>query len=307
MKKIYPIILIFLVVGVYGQTDLLDDLEEEEKVESEYAEATFKGTRIINLQSCELPAPGVMQFMFMHRFGAFSEDYLYNFFGLDQAVVRLSLDYSFTHWLNVGIGRSSRSKTADAFSKIRLFRQQTGQKNIPLTAVLYSTFNVDGTRPPEDLPFYPSSRLSYSHQLILARKFNERLSLQLTPTLVHFNMVETRAQQNTLFALGFSGRYKINNRVAITAEYMMQLPNNTYYDRVLQEEVAYNNSFSIGLDIETGGHVFQLHLTNSSNLADPLWISRTTGSWGNGDIYFGFNISRVFTIKEPDRAEEPTW
>lgn len=307
--KVFAVVVcLFSALATSAQDDLLDllDNQPEEKTTS-YTTATFKGTRIVNMQSCEIPAPGVMQFMFMHRFGAFSEDFLYNFFGLDQAVVRISFDYSFTHWLNIGIGRSSDSKTWDGFLKLKLLRQSTGALNMPISLVLYSTANVNAMRWQDNLPHHFSDRLSYSHQLIVARKFSENFSLQVVPTLVHFNFVATREQPNTIFALGFGGRYKLTQRVAITAEYMNQLPKNTYLDFETGQLIPYKNSLAIGFDIETGGHVFQFHLANSRAMADPLWIARTPGSWGNGDIYFGFNISRVFTLVKPKVAEEPNW
>ena len=315
MKKKLPIAL--LIIGFWlpalAQDDLLDIIDEDPKTDQEaipeiiYTTATFKGTRIVNMQSPEIPGKGVMQFMFMHRFGAINDDFFYNFFGLDVASVRLSLDYSITDWLNVGFGRSSVTKTWDGFLKLKLLRQSTGGRNMPISAVLYSTVNYSMLRFDDDLPHKDSDRLSYSYQLILARKFGERFSFELVPTLVHYNLVQTKAQPNDVFALGFGGRIKLTKRIALTGEYMLQMPKNTYYDDVTQAEVAYNDALSIGVDIETGGHVFQLHLTNSRGLVDSQWIGRTPGSWNNGDIYLGFNISRVFTIVRPKTPKEPAW
>jgi hypothetical protein len=243
----------------------------------------------------------------MHRFGAINDDFLYNFFGLDLASVRLSLDYSPTEWLNVGFGRSSVTKAWDGFLKIKMLRQSTGDRNMPISAVVYSSINYTTLRFNDGLPHNESDRLSYSYQLILARKFGDRFSAEIVPTLVHYNLVQTKAQSNDVFAVGFGGRIKITQRLAITGEYMLQTPNNTFFDETTQAEVPFNNALSIGFDIETGGHVFQLHLTNSRGLIDPQWIGRTPGSWANGDIYFGFNISRVFTIVKPKTPEEPAW
>ncbi|MDX5326105.1 MAG: DUF5777 family beta-barrel protein [Bacteroidota bacterium] len=281
------------------EDDLFDILDEEQP--TTYASATFKGTRIINLQSNELPAQGVLQFMISHRFGPVNDDFLYNFFGLDVAQIRLGLDYSPLPWLNVGIGRSSATKTYDGFAKIRILRQSQGGRNFPLSVVWYSSMNYTTLKWTDDLPHNESDRLSYVHQLILARKFNESISFELVPSYTHFNLVETNEQPNDIFSLGFGGRVKITNRVALTAEYMLQMPPNTYLDN--GQLVEYNNALSVGVDIETGGHVFQLHVTNSRSLADPFWMNRTPGSWGNGDIYFGFNISRVFTLVKPKMPE----
>ncbi len=307
----------FFIIGAFlfsvtlnAQDDLLDVIEEDSNASSEeviYTSATFKGTRIINMQSSEIPGKGVMQFMFMHRFGAFNQDFFYNFFGLDVATVRLSLDYSITDWLNVGFGRSSVTKTWDGFLKMKLLRQSSGGKNMPVSAVLYTTLNYTTLRFDSALPIENVDRFSYSTQLILARKFNDRFSLEVVPTYVHYNLVQTEEQPNDLFALGFGGRFKITRRVAITGEYMLQFTDNTYFDESMVKEVPYQDALSIGVDIETGGHVFQLHLTNSRGLVDPQWIGRTPGSWGDGEIYFGFNISRVFTIVRPKTPEEPAW
>lgn len=284
--------------------DLLDDPKEEEK--TTYTTATFKGTRIVNMQSPEIPAKGVMQFVFMHRFGAFSDDFFYNFLGLDQAVVRISFDYSPTDRLNFAVSRNSEAKVYDAFIKYKILRQSTGKVNMPISMLFYSSFNMSALRWTDNLPHNFSDRLSYVHQLIIARKFSESFSFQVVPTVVHFNFVDRIAQPNDIFAVGFGGRYKLNQRLALTSEYMLQLPKNTFVNQDGNLE-PYNNALSVGLDIETGGHVFQLHLTNSRSLADPYWMTRTPGSWTKGDIYFGFNVSRVFTLKKPKKVEAPSF
>jgi hypothetical protein len=277
--------------------DLLDFLNETTPEETVYTTATFKGTRIVNLQSNELPAAGVSQFMFMHRFGALNNDFWHNFMGLDQAQVRISLDYSPLDWINFGVGRSSYNKTSDGFLKMRWTRQSTGARHFPVSISSYHTTNLNMQRQQNDLPFPFSNRLSYSHQLLIARKFNGRFSALLAPTLVHFNFVERRDDPNTILALGMAGRYKLTNRVAVTVEYTFHQPDNLY---ILNEEaVRYRNVLTIGVDIETGGHVFQLHVTNARAMNDPEWIARTRGSWEDGGIFFGFNISRVFTVKKP--------
>ena len=309
IKSIYTVlILVFLpLTGLFGQDDLLDLIEEDPNniEETVYINATFKGTKVINVQSNEIPGPGVMQFIILHRFGALNDDYLYNFFGLEQANTRFSFDYSINKWLNFGIGRSSASKTYDGFVKAKVLRQSTGGINMPVSMTLYSSINYSTLRWQDGIDHNESDRFSYSYQVVIARKFNEWLSLELVPSLVHYNLVETVAQSNDIFGLGFAGRIKLSQRIAITGEYMLQIPQNSYLANGV--ETNYYNSASIGIDIETGGHVFQLHLTNSRAMADPQWIGRTPGSWANGDIYLGFNISRVFTLVKPKIADEPQW
>jgi len=301
MKSVW-FLFVLLSFNALAQDDLLDLLDEEE-TSTEYTIATFKGTRIINLQSNELPGKGVMQFMIMHRFGAFNDDFFYNFLGLDNAQIRFSLDYSFTDWLNVGIGRSSFSKTYDGFAKWRILRQSKGAIKMPLSMVFYTSINYNTLKYDDELPYSGSDRLSYSYQLILARKFSKSFSMELVPSMVHFNLVADKETPNDVFLLGIDGRLKITKSIALTAEYGLQLNDNFYYNAD-GEKTNWENALSIGVDIETGGHVFQLHATNSRGLADPQWMARTPGSWGNGDIYLGFNISRVFTIKKPKNPEE---
>ena len=134
-----------------------------------------------------------------------------------------------------------------------------------------------------------TDRLAYTHQLLVARKVSDKISLQVAPTLVHFNLVPLEADRNDQLGLGLSGRYKLTQRMALTAEAMLR-----------QTPLAGTHvPLSIGLDLETGGHVFQFHVTNAQSMADPQWMMQTPGSWAKGDLYLGFNISRVFTHVTP--------
>jgi len=286
------IALLFAYASSYGQEEgesLLDLLGEEEEV-TNYASASFKTTRIINSQSIENVAEGVLDFKISHRFGRVNGG-LSEFFGLDQATIRLGLDYGITDRLMIGIGRSTVQKAIDGFAKYKLLRQSTGKKNMPVTLSLYSSIMVNAQpwANPERENYF-SSRLFYTHQILLGRKFSNGTSLMLMPTVVHRNLVESTAIENTVYALGIGGRQKLTNRLALTFEYIYVLP-----DQIAD---IYTNSLSIGFDIETGGHVFQLHFTNSLGMMDKQYITETTGEWGKGDIHFGFNISRVFTLKD---------
>jgi len=283
---------LFTFIFSYGQDEgesLLDLLGEEEEV-TNYASASFKTTRIINSQSIENVAEGVLDFKISHRFGRVNGG-LSEFFGLDQATIRLGLDYGITDRLMIGIGRSTVQKAIDGFAKYKLLRQSSGKKNMPITLSLYSSImvNAQAWANPERENYF-SSRLFYTHQILIGRKFSSGTSLMLMPTLVHRNLVESTAIENTVYALGIGGRQKLTNRLALTFEYIYVLP-----DQIAD---IYTNSLSIGFDIETGGHVFQLHFTNSLGMMDKQYITETTGEWGAGDIHFGFNISRVFTLKD---------
>lgn len=291
---------LFLLVGFMAsaQDDLLAELEAETKPKTEYAFATFKGTRVINLQSPELPAKGVLQYMILHRFGSFNESFFYNFLGLHNAQIRLTLDYGITDWLNVGIGQSSFQKMYDGFVKYRILRQSKGEINMPVSITGFSSIFYTAERRLATEPLNTVQRLSYVNELVIARKFNKNFSAELVPTLVHQNTVDSSSYSNDVFCLGVGARYKITNMHALSLEYVYQL-NPTKQIAGNDGLRNYNNALSVGFDIETGGHVFQLFLTNSNGVSDPLVFTETSGSWLNGDIHFGFNISRVFTIVRP--------
>ncbi|MFM1930056.1 MAG: hypothetical protein RL387_1384 [Bacteroidota bacterium] len=249
----------------------------------------FKSTRIVNGQSIENVGAGVLDFRILHRFGAINQGG-YNLFGLDQATMRLGLDYGINSKLMVGVGRSTFEKQYDAFVKYRLLRQQTGERNIPLsvsyagTAIYKSLKDVVTTYEP-----YKTDKLSFAHQILVASKVNDYFSIQLTPTVVHYNMVEHQGMPNDFYSLGTGFRLRLSPRVNLTSEYYYR------FDKL----TGYYNPMTLGLDIETGGHVFQLHVTNSTGMTERTFINETTGSWGKGDLRFGFNISRVFTVRKP--------
>ena len=268
----------------------------EEEPTVDYATAGFKTTRIINGHSFEMNAQGVLDFKISHRFGRLNTG-AYELFGLDAASIRLGLDYGVTPWLNVGIGRSSFQKTYDGFIKLKPLRQQTGKRNIPVSVLWVSDMAVVSQRNTNTAlePYYFSHRLNYTHQLIVGRKFSDAFSLQLMPSLVHRNLVPTAEIANSVMVLGAGGRVKLTRRVALNVEYYYVLPN--------QIDRRFKNSLSVGFDIETGGHVFQLHFTNSTAMVENAFMTQTTGDWLNGDIHFGFNVSRVFTVYRPKRKD----
>ena len=270
---------------VKAQDDLFSLLEVEDTPQD--VTATFKGTRIINGQSVELPAKGNLQFLIEHRFGTINSG-AYELWGLDQAQMRMSFDYGLTNNTAIGLARNSFQKTFEASIKSRLVRQKINGGS-PISITSYNAVFANSIRwaNPERANLF-SSRLSYAHQIMIARKFNSSLSLQLTPSLIHRNLVDKKDVNNDYVALGIGGRYKLTKRVSLNAEYFYQF-------KRLNE--LFENSLSIGFDIETGGHVFQLHVTNSQGMFERAFIGETTGKWSAGDLYFGFNISRVFGLK----------
>jgi hypothetical protein len=244
----------------------------------------------MNGHSVERMAPGNLDFRISHRFGRINSG-AYEFFGLDQANIHLSLEYGIAKWLMAGIGRGTYEKTFDGFLKFTLARQSTGEKSFPLSVSLFSSAayrTIKPTNPEEDYTF--SERMSYTGQLLAARKINQYLSLQLMPTVISRNVEGT--EPDVLWATGAGGRVKLARRVSLNAEYYYCFNSGMYNNSDVY------NPLSIGFDIETGGHVFQLIFTNSVAMIEKGFIGETTGSWGKGDIHFGFNISRVFDLKK---------
>ena len=272
-----------------GEPDLLADLGPSVTTK-QFVAYTFKSTRIINTHSIENVAAGVLDFRIMHRFGAINEGW-YELWGLDQASMRMSLDYGLTPWLMVGGGRSNVGKSYDGFVKIRLLRQSLASSEMPVSLSLVSGGILSAQRWQDpDRKNYFSSRLTYYHQLLVSRKISNDLSLQVTPSLLHRNMVSGPDIPNDLWSVGTGGRIKLNSRVSANLDYIW-MPQ--------ASKLGVKNSLSLGLDIETGGHVFQLHVTNSRGLNEAQFIADTRGNWNDGTVYFGFNLSRVFTVREP--------
>lgn len=271
-------------------TDLMAQLEKEteEKESTNYTTATFKTTRLVNGHTVENVGKGVLDVKISHRFGTLNKGG-YELFGLDNATMRMGLDYGINRYLMVGLGRSTFQKTYDAFVKVKLLRQSTGKKNIPVTVSYVGTIALMSLKWADtSRKNYFSSRLSYTHQLIIGRKFSEGTSLQLMPTFIHRNLATLANEPNDLYAIGIGGRQKLTRRLSFNVEYYYQIPG--------YKLAGTTNPLSVGFDIETGGHVFQLHFTNSTAMTERNFISGTTGKWEKGDVLFGFNISRVFTI-----------
>lgn len=275
---------LFFLFFFLGTLSLFSQNEEK----SVYAHNTFEGTRVVVGHSVEMLRKGDLDFLISHRFGRINSG-AYEFFGLDQAIIRLGFDYAPKNWLNIGIGRSSQGKILDGFVKARLLRQQTGKKNIPVTVTGISMATYSLLRELPSKPLVWSNRLNYSTQIMVARQFNERFSLQVTPILTHFNLVETRDLNNDIFTIGFGSKFQMTKSIALKAEYFYSLPDQLPDDKM--------NSFSLGLDFDTGSHVFQLHFSNSGGLVESAFIGDTTGDWGEGDIHLGFTISRIFRLK----------
>jgi hypothetical protein len=292
MKRSNTIFLLFLLpLAALAQDDLLKQLENETKATTEYATSTFKGTRLINGQTVETKGKGALEFIFAHRFGPINSG-AYELFGLDQAYVRLGLEYGILDNLGVGFGRNSVDKTMDAYLRYKMFRQSTGEKSIPFTITAFGIAAIRTSPKKEDATYdiHLEDRMSYTGQLLIARKVNRNLSLQLMPSIVHKNTVDKTIENNDTYALGVGGRLKMTRSVALTTEY--------YYRFDLPQGNPYYNPLGFGVEIETGGHVFQLVMTNSRGLTERAYLTETAGDFFNGDIHLGFNITRTFQLRK---------
>jgi hypothetical protein len=287
---LFVFLFVFSVERINAQVDLLSLINEEPK-QKEYVSNAFKSTRVIMSHSIESLGAGVLDFRILHRFGMFSRG-PYEFYGLDQASIRLGLDYGISDRLSVGIGRGSYKKEVDGFVKYKLFWQSKGPGSFPLSVVYIVGTTVNGLKwqHPERQNYF-TSRMAYYHQLLIGRKFSQRLTLQLAPTLVHQNLVPDSVNRHDIYAVEAGGRIKITRRLALNVDYF-------YVLRGKKGDINYTYPLSIGFDIETGGHVFQVHFTNATGMNERAFITDTKGKWEKGDVQIGFNISRVFTIAD---------
>ncbi|OFX25843.1 MAG: hypothetical protein A2041_06505 [Bacteroidetes bacterium GWA2_31_9b] len=278
-------------ITLLAQDDLLAMLDsiQPDKKETFFVDGTFKSVRLINGYNTELAPKHDLVFSISHRFGNVNQG-IHDFFGLDLSTIRFGFEYGLSNRFDIGIGRSNYEDIYDGFIKAKIARQSSGKKNFPFTITLLEGIAVSTLEWTNKEVEYPiTGRMFYIHELFISRKFNEKLSLQLSPVIIHRNMVETREDQNTVGAIGFGGRYKITNHFTTVVEYYYLLPGET--------ADKYVNSLALGVELETGGHVFQLHFSNSKGMTEKVFIPETNGSWQKGDINFGFNIIRLFDFK----------
>lgn len=306
MNKLLLFLLLFP-FGLFAQDDMMNILDKETPKRKEYALGVFKGNRIINSQSTEQPAKQTMQFIIAHRFGRMSGSFK-EFFGLDNSTIRIGVEYGIIDNLSIGFGRTSFEKTWDGYIKWRIIRQQTGKWNIPLTITAFTSMSIRSNdwADPNRHNFF-TSRIAYSYQLLISRKFGSWVSLELMPTLIHRNLVTTVKDHNDVFALGAGISIRASKRVRLNAEYYYVFPKQIVSD-YNNEKVR--NNLSIGIDIETGGHVFQIHLTNSRSMIEKGFVAETTGNWfpksfKDFGVQLGFNITRGFVIDPKHKKGKP--
>jgi len=306
MRKIYLLAFIFSGLTTSWSQGLLDELDSITPPQKEYAIGTFKGTRIINGQSVELPGKGDLQFMIQHRFGSFRGG-IVDFFGLDQAGIRIGVEYTLPFYdgrICIGVARSNYLKMWDGSIKYQMLRQSKGPKSFPFTIDLYASMGITSINYADpDRNNYFTSRMSYCFQILWARKFGRWFSMQITPTVLHKNLVPLKEDQNTTAHLGFAGKVRVSNRVSLSVEYFWPIYGQNFAD---VNNVSIKGPLSFAVDIETGGHIFQLILSNSQANFDQTFIGETNQDWLNGDIHFGLNISRSFSFKKGAKNNNKT-
>jgi len=267
-------------VLVYSQEDLLKDIDTVSTANASSPPA-FKALEIVTGQSTKLTAKNEWYVVIAHRFGDVSAGFK-NFFGLDDASTKLGVIYGVTDAISLSLSRETNMKTFEFGAKYRLLKQND---DVPVDLIGYNVMALNTDLDTENYPHLKfGDRLSYLTQALISRRFNENFSLQLTPSYVHKNLYEPTIENNNQFLTGLGGRYKISKRISINAEYFVNFDNHSFY----------KNPLSLGMDIETGGHVFQLLFSNSQLNSDIGYLTNATGKWEKGQIFFGFNLYRVF-------------
>jgi hypothetical protein len=314
MKKILSLVLMGLVLFMNAMAqDSLQVTTEQETApvakKAKFTKATFKSTSIINMQSVEIVSKGTMQFMISHHFGyIWNKDLgrprLFNknlgqLFGFNSGIAHtyLSLDYSPLTWANAGVAATGSSKF-EGWLKFKLLKQQTGKRNIPVTIDLFTLASVDAS--PKTEGELTWNRFNYMYQLLIARKFSDKFSLQLMPTLIHFNIVPYGINNsNNVFSMGMGGKYKLTKNKNITFEYARQF--NMYENLMDKNGNVYQyvpDLLSLGFEFDTGGHLFQLYAGSTISSSNIDQLARNTSKIGDGKFALGFRINRGFNLKK---------
>jgi Membrane bound beta barrel domain (DUF5777) len=288
MKKVLSVAFLFLMFcNAYAQDDLLNQLDKDQPQEKEIAPYAFKALQICNMQSTKLPVKGEFYVLISHRFGDLSNG-INNFFGLDQALTKIGGIYGVTNWLSLGASRQTYNKIYELAAKYKFANQINS--GFPFTIVGYNTMDINSQL---DKDIYPNikfeNRLAFTSQLLISRKFSERFSFEVAPIYVFKKLYDNTLEQKDLFLVSAGGRFKLSKRLSLNLEYAARVNLPKEFDS------PYENPLTIGLDIETGGHVFQMVFSSSQTMNDVAVFSNTKGQWDKGKgIYFGFNMYRVF-------------
>ena len=294
------LIVCFANFSIAQEDDLLKELDSLSQEEIRFEPPAFKALQIGNLQSTKLVDKGDLYLIVAHRFGSIKGG-IREFYGLDQANTKIQFLYGVHQKLQLGISRDSYEKTYSGTAKLGLFQQSD---KMPINLVLYSTLDINTLLQKTTYPglkFF--DRFAYTTQILTSRRFSEKLSLEIAPVYVRQNLVDLNYAQTTIsnteslfgfispapwnqFLLAVGGRYKLTKRLSVNMDYAYNFSKNT--------SSLFKNPLTMGIDIETGGHVFQLLFTNSRASNDAAFLTEALGDWSKGDISFGFNVVRVF-------------
>jgi len=286
MKKFFSFVFVFFTIGyASAQDDLLNQLNAEKSNVKDKETTAFKGLQICNIQSTKMTAKGEWYMVISHRFGDLTEG-LDNFFGLDNALTKIGGIYGVTDWLSLGASRHTYNKIYEVTAKYKLADQITN--GFPVSIVGYNTMDINSALSTDMYPNLKfNNRLAYSSQLLVSRKFSEGLSFELGGVYVHKNLFDDAQELKDQYLVAAGGRCKLSKRLSVNLDY-------AYKINQLESAPLYQNPLSLGLDIETGGHVFQMVFSNSQPMNDVAVFTNATGKWNGGSLYFGFNMYRVF-------------
>jgi len=293
MKKFLVLFLTITTLTKVKAQSLLENLEENTPViTNSYTTSIFKGYKLINFETPKLLAKNHLNLIISHRFGTIKNG-ISDLYGLDFASTRIQFTYGLSENINISFSRSKFEKTYDFGTKYKIINQQ--QNGFPFTMAGHHLLAIN-TQLEEQRDLLPNlknkNKLRSSHQLLIASKINHKLSIEIIPTLLHDGLVTYSDQNNWQYAVGMGSRYLITKRTGIIIDYGLHL------NRSKSSTAVFNNPFSLGLEIETGGHVFQLHFSNAQGMFENAFINQASGDWSNGDIFFGFNINRIFNLKK---------
>jgi len=275
----------------YGQDDLLKALETEMPDNNEKVIATFKGDKIINIETNETVREKNLDVRISHLFGnmgAESGGGIHNLYGIDQSAdIRIGFHYGITDKLMLGVARAKRNENFEGLVKYRVLEQSTDGR-MPISMTLYG--NMTYSIKESDAIVKDIYRITYCTQAIFAYKYSTKFSVAVTPGLLHRNFVEAGDENNT-FSLSGGFRFKFTRSASIIADY-----SHTFGRENVQQD--YKDVFGAGIEIETGGHVFSVMFTNGSGILENDYLVNTLDSWGEGGFKFSFHISRMFSMSK---------
>jgi len=284
MNKFYFFV-ITLLFGcfTFGQNSLLNEISAESDYENTFQMPAFKAMKVVNNQSTKLAGKGDLYLYVGHRFGAIKGG-IGSLFGLDYANTKIEMLYGLFSEVQVGFSRESFKKTYNLHVKYAIKKQTS---SFPVSIVGYNSINLDTSL---DENVYPNlnynERYVYISQLLVSRRFSDNFSLQLSPSVIKHNFLTTQAKTDYNYVLNTGSRLKISKRSSFNIDY-------SYHLNRLKNSIE-KNVLSVGVDMETGGHVFQLLFSNTQASDEAGVLTGAEGDWLKGDVFFGFNILRVF-------------